>query len=118
MTRGMIRKIVRDNNGVPIKNIKYRLIRWQKFFEAKISHVAQSIDLDIADTFAEPYIYNWEVPTEEEIIISVVHKFKANKSPEEDPGEDGLRAEFFINVVHRPLQRTFNKYKKSSFYYC
>ncbi|VDN58025.1 unnamed protein product [Dracunculus medinensis] len=84
MTRISQRSMVRDSNCVLIKSIKDCLIRWKEFFEAKLNHEAPSIAPDIADTFAEAYACNCEPPTEEEI-ISVIHKFKANKTP----GEDG-----------------------------
>ncbi|VDN54157.1 unnamed protein product [Dracunculus medinensis] len=81
--------MVRDSKGVLIKSIKDRLIKWKKFFDAKLNHGAPSVASDIADTFAEAYACNCE-PTEEEI-ISVIHKLKVNKTP----GKDGLQAELF-----------------------
>ncbi|VDN53510.1 unnamed protein product [Dracunculus medinensis] len=86
----MISEMVRDSNGVLIKSIKDRLIRWKEFFEAKLNHEAPSVAPDIADTFPEAYVCNCEPPTEEEI-ISVIHKLKVNKTP----GEDGLQTELF-----------------------
>ncbi|VDN50495.1 unnamed protein product [Dracunculus medinensis] len=98
MTRGTVKW--QDSNGVLIKNIKNRLIRWKEFFEAKLNH--ESIAPNVTDTFAEAYAC--EPPTEEKI-ISIIHKLKAN----ETPGEDGLRALNSSNFIHRPAKRIFNK---------
>ncbi|VDN52152.1 unnamed protein product [Dracunculus medinensis] len=53
VTRGTISEMLKDSNGVPVKNIKNRLIKWKKFFEAKLNHEKLSVAPDIADTFAE-----------------------------------------------------------------
>ncbi|VDN53702.1 unnamed protein product [Dracunculus medinensis] len=34
ITQGMVSKMIQGNNGVPVKPIKDRLIKWTKFFEA------------------------------------------------------------------------------------
>ncbi|VDN60032.1 unnamed protein product [Dracunculus medinensis] len=41
-----ISEMVRDSNGVPVKN---RLIRWKEFFEAKHNQEAPSVAPDISD---------------------------------------------------------------------
>uniref|UniRef100_A0A0N4UFM7 Calmodulin n=1 Tax=Dracunculus medinensis TaxID=318479 RepID=A0A0N4UFM7_DRAME len=79
ITRETISEMIRDSNGVPVKSIKDRLIRWKEFFEIKLNHEAP-VAPDIADTVAGPYVCNCESPTEEEI-ISVINKLKANKAP-------------------------------------
>ncbi|VDN51632.1 unnamed protein product [Dracunculus medinensis] len=69
MTRRTISEMVRDSNGVPVKSIKDRLIRWKEFFEIKLNHEAPSVAPDITDMFAEPYACNCDPSTEEEIIF-------------------------------------------------
>lgn len=78
--------MVRDSNGVLVKSIKYPLIRWKEFFDIKFNHDIPFVTPEITDSLVEPYICNYKLPIEQEI-ISVIHKLKTNKTP----GENGLQ---------------------------
>ncbi|VDN59936.1 unnamed protein product [Dracunculus medinensis] len=64
--------MIRDINGVPIKDVYDRLRKGKEFFEAKLNHDALSIVPNITDSPVEPYVCNCVLQTEEEI-ISIIH---------------------------------------------
>lgn len=74
-----------------VQNIKDRLVRWKKFFEAKLNHDTPSI----VNSLVEPNVYE---PLTEKKLISVIHKFKACKTQ----GEDGFEMNS-SNVAHLPI---------------
>lgn len=52
--------MILDINGAPVKTIKDLLAGWKEFFEAKLNQDTASVAPNIADSFVEKYICNYE----------------------------------------------------------
>lgn len=81
-----------NNNNVPVKTIKDRIIRWKKFFDSNLNRDTPFVVLDITKSLIKSYACNREPPGEQKMFF--IQKFKTNKIPRGDSSNSS-------NVVHR-----------------